>query len=157
MLRSSFDDPIYNLRAFIAKASPLLWLKPISNVLMCHVVYIVYLLWMLKLNISIDSRRVDVRGADGSVAGGWAGGRQSGFHSPPGLGPGTLWHCAMCPPIVWKNIQGESKKSVLSNQLEKPTGPYLTLSDLTGPYWALLGLTGPYWALLAYLLNLYTH
>ena len=49
------------------------------------------------------------------------------------------------------------KKSVLSNQLEKPTGPYLTLSDLTGPYWALLGLTGPYWALLAYLLNLYTH
>ena len=103
------------------------------------------------------SRRIDVRGADGSVAGGWAGGRQSGFHSPPGLGPGTLWHCAMCPPIVWKNIQGESKKSVLSNQLEKPTGPYLTLSDLTGPYWALLGLTGPYWALLAYLLNLYTH
>ena len=54
-------------------------------------------------------------------------------------------------------IQGESKKSVISNQLEKPTGPYLTLSDLTGPYWALLGLTGPYWALLAYLLNLYTH
>ena len=54
-------------------------------------------------------------------------------------------------------LQGESKKSVISNQLEKPTGPYLTLSDLTGPYWALLGLTGPYWALLAYLLNLYTH
>ena len=65
--------------------------------------------------------------------------------------------------MVWlvrahsEEVQGESKKSVLSNQLEKATGPYLTLSDLTGPYWALLGLTGPYWALLAYLLNLHTH
>ena len=43
--------------------------------------------------------------------------------------------------MVWlvrahsEEVQGESKKSVLSNQLEKATGPYLTLSDLTGPYW----------------------
>ena len=47
------------------------------------------------------------------------------------------------------HLQGESKKSVISNQLKKPTGPYLTLSDLTGPYWALLGLTGPYLDLLS--------
>ena len=88
-------------------------------------------------------------------------GGAGGLHQGPGLVLRGLT-ASLCFGLLKgfqsiENIQGESKKSVISNQLEKPTGPYLTLSDLTGPYWALLGLTGPYWALLAYLLNLYTH